>query len=69
MKAFFSFISLILIIIGALNWGLWGLFHFDLVAYLFHGDTSMISRLVYGIIGLGGIWSLRFLARCKSICK
>ncbi|MGE0198037.1 MAG: DUF378 domain-containing protein [Simkaniaceae bacterium] len=63
-----NFIALILILIGALNWGLWGFFQFDLVAYLFGGDTTWLSRLVYAIVGLGGLWGLTFLAKCKAIC-
>ena len=67
MKAL-NVISLLLIIVGAINWGLWGFFQFDLVAYLFGGNTTGVSRIVYSIIGLGGLWSLRFLGRCKVIC-
>ena len=48
-------IALVLIIIGALNWGLIGLFGFDLVATLF-GEMSIISRIVYGLVGLSGLW-------------
>lgn len=67
MKAI-SVISLILILIGALNWGLWGFFQFDIVAYLFGGDSSWLSRLVYAIIGLAGVWGLSFLAKTKALC-
>lgn len=63
-----NFLALLLIIIGALNWGLWGFFQFDVVAWLCGGNTTWISRLVYAIIGLAGVWSLGFLAKCKSIC-
>jgi uncharacterized membrane protein YuzA (DUF378 family) len=65
---FINFIALMLIIVGALNWGLWGFFQFDLVAWLFNGNTSGMSRLVYGIIGLAGVWGLGFLGRCRAIC-
>ncbi|MCK4934494.1 MAG: DUF378 domain-containing protein [Simkaniaceae bacterium] len=68
MKAI-SFIALILIIVGALNWGLWGFFQFDLVSWLCGGTSSWLSRLVYSIIGLAGIWSLKFLGCCKAICS
>ena len=67
MKAI-NVIALILIIIGALNWGLWGFFQFDLVAYLFGGDKSWLSRLIYAIVGLAGLWSLKFLGKCKALC-
>ena len=53
-------IALILIIIGAINWGLIGLFGFDLVATLF-GEMSIISRIVYGLVGLSGLWGIRLL--------
>ncbi len=55
-------ISLILIIIGALNWGLIGLFNFDLVAALF-GTMSMISRIVYSLVGISGLYALSFFMK------
>jgi uncharacterized membrane protein YuzA (DUF378 family) len=64
-----NFLALILIIIGALNWGLWGFFQFDIVAWLFKGNTNWMSRIAYAIIGLGGLWSLNFLSKCKEICS
>lgn len=67
MKAL-NVISLLLIIVGAINWGLWGFFQFDLVAYLLGGNTTGMSRVVYSVVGLAGLWSLRFLGRCKEIC-
>lgn len=51
-------IALTLVIIGALNWGLWGFFQFDFVAWLFGGDETVISRIVYCLIGISGLWSL-----------
>ena len=54
-------IALILVIIGALNWGLIGLFNFDLVATLFGGQTSLLSRIVYSLVGLAGLYSITFL--------
>ncbi len=53
-------IALVLIIIGAINWGLIGLFGFDLVATLF-GEMSVISRIVYGLVGLSGLWGIKLL--------
>ncbi len=50
-------ISYILVIIGAINWGLVGLFNIDLVALLF-GEMSLISRIVYGLVGLSAILSI-----------
>jgi uncharacterized membrane protein YuzA (DUF378 family) len=63
-----SCLSLILIIVGALNWGLWGFFQFDFVAWLFGGNTVWLSRLVYAIVGLAGLWSLGFLGKMKYLC-
>jgi len=48
-------IALVLVIVGALNWGLVGLFQFDLVAALFGGQATPLSRLVYILVGLSGI--------------
>ncbi|GFN34564.1 DUF378 domain-containing protein [Tepidimicrobium xylanilyticum] len=54
-------LALILVIIGALNWGLIGLFQFDLVATIFGGVNSALSRLIYGLVGLAGLYSIKFL--------
>ena len=56
-------IALILTIVGSLNWGLVSLFRFDLVAWLFGGQTSVMSRLIYGVIALAGLWCVSFLFR------
>lgn len=56
-------LALILMIIGALNWGLIGLFQFDLVAAIFGGMTSTLSRIVYTIVGVAGIWGITMLFR------
>ena len=56
-------ISLILVIIGALNWGSIALFQLDIVAYLFGGQDAMISRVLYALVALGGIWSISLLFR------
>ena len=62
MKAL-NYIALILIVIGALNWALIGLFQFDLVGAIFGGMTSMLSRIISTIVGLAGLWSLTFFGR------
>ena len=54
-------LSLLLVIIGAVNWGLVGLFQFDLVAFLFGGQASLISRVLYTVIGAAGVWSISML--------
>lgn len=55
-------IALILVIVGAVNWGLIGFFQFDLVAALF-GTMTMFSRVVYALVGLAGLYSLSFFAK------
>lgn len=55
-------IVLALIVIGAINWGLIGLFNFNLVSYLF-GSLTALSRVIFILVGLAGIWSLTFFGR------
>lgn len=56
-------IALILVIIGALNWGGIGIFQFDTVAWLFGGQGAIISRIVYTLVALAGIWTISLLFR------
>ena len=56
-------IAQILSIIGCLNWGLVGLFRFDLVAWLFGGVDSLVSRIIYTLVGLAGVWCISLLFR------
>ena len=56
-------ISLILVIIGALNWLLVGLFQFDAVAWICGGQSAVLSRLIYAIVGVAGLWSISLLFR------
>ena len=58
-------LALILLIIGGLNWGSVGLFRFDLVAFLFGGSGSLISRVVYTLVGLSAVWCVSLLFRDK----
>lgn len=62
MKAL-NVIALTLVIIGAINWGLIGIFGLDVVAMLFGGASSMISRIVYTLVGIAGIWSFAFYTK------
>ena len=55
--------SLVITIIGAINWLLVGLFKFDLVAYIFGGQTAMLSRIVYAVVGIAGPWCISLLFR------
>ncbi|MDD2496462.1 MAG: DUF378 domain-containing protein [Tissierellia bacterium] len=54
-------LALVLVIIGALNWGLISLFQYDLVASIFGGQTAILSRIVYGIVGLAGLYCITLL--------
>ena len=62
-------IALILAVVGCLNWGLVGIFEFDLVAWLFGGQFSLFSRLVYTLVAIAGIWCITFLFRRKAIAE
>lgn len=56
-------IALILAIIGALNWGGIGLFGFDTVAFLCGGQMAILSRIIYALVGLSGLWCIALLFR------
>ncbi|MBO5305357.1 MAG: DUF378 domain-containing protein [Clostridia bacterium] len=56
-------IALIISIIGALNWGSIGLFKFDIVAWIFGGQDAILSRIVYTVVALAGIWCISLLFR------
>lgn len=59
-------ISLGLVIIGALNWGSIGLFQFDIVAWIFGGQGAILSRIVYTLVALAGIWCISLLFRSSE---
>lgn len=59
-------LSLILVIIGAINWLLVGLFQFDLVASLFGGQDAWLSRVIYTLVGLAGIYTISLLFRDRA---
>lgn len=56
-------LALILSIIGSINWGLVGIFQFDLVAWIFGGQDATVSRIVYTVVGLAGLWCITMLFR------
>ena len=56
-------LALILAIIGSVNWGLVGIFRFDLVAWIFGGQAAVISRIIYTLVGLAGLWCITLLFR------
>jgi len=59
-------LALVLVIVGALNWGLISLFQFDLVASIFGGQDALLSRIVYGLVGLAGIYCISLLFRDRN---
>ena len=61
-----NIITLILLIVGGINWGLVGLAQFDLVAALFGGQDAALSRIVYTLVGISAVWQLIPLARSFS---
>ena len=58
-------ISLVLVIIGALNWGSIGLFGFDFVGAMFGGQGAFMSRIIFSLVGLAGLWSVSLLFKEK----
>ena len=62
----FDKIALILTIIGGLNWGLIGIFQFDLVAWICGGQSSLLSRIIYTVIALAGVWCISLVFRARE---
>lgn len=60
-------IALILTIIGGVNWGLIGIFKFDLVAWIFGGQDAVLSRIIYTLVGLSAIWCISLLFRNDAL--
>lgn len=56
-------VALILAIIGCINWGLVGVAKFDLVAWIFGGQTAILARIIYTLVGLAGLWCITLLFR------
>lgn len=63
---FWDYCLLTLVIIGAVNWGLIGFFQFDLVAFLF-GNMSWLSRIIYALVGISGLYLISAYGRIRSI--
>lgn len=60
-----DYIVLALVIIGAVNWGLIGFFNFDLVRVIF-GNMSLFSRIIYALVGIGGLYAISYFGRISS---
>ena len=61
--------ALVLAIIGAINWGIIGIFQFDVVAWIFGGQTGGFSRVIYTLVGLAGLWCISLLFRKSSLTQ
>ena len=59
-------IALALTVIGGINWGLVGIFRFDLVAWLFGGQDALISRIIYTVVGIAALWCICLLFRGRD---
>ena len=66
MKAL-NLVTLVLLIVGGINWGLVGVAQFDLVAFLFGGQDALLARLVYALVGLSALWQIVPLLRAGSV--
>ena len=61
--------ALVLVIIGAINWGLIGFFNFDLVAAIFGGQAALISRIIYAVVGLAGLYAITFFSSQNGLVR
>lgn len=59
-------VSLVLTILGGINWLLVGLFQFDLVAYIFGGQGATVSRIIYAVVGIAALWCISLLFRERT---
>ena len=62
-------IALILVILGALNWGCIGLFQFDAIAWMFGGAGAAISRILYTLVAVSGVWCISLLFRERDVVE
>ena len=62
-------IALILTVIGGINWGLIGIFQFDLVAWLFGGQSAVLSRIIYTLVGIAAVWCISLLFRDNDLIE
>lgn len=60
-------LALILVIIGAINWGSIGLFQFDIVGWIFGGQSAVVSRIIFTVVALAGIWCISLLFRENEV--
>ncbi|CDA74523.1 putative uncharacterized protein [Ruminococcus sp. CAG:579] len=62
-------IALLLTIIGGINWGLIGIFQFDLVAFIFGGQAAVVSRIIYVLVGISAIWCISLFFREQELIE
>lgn len=60
-------IALLLVIVGAINWGAIGLFQFDIVGWIFGGQSAIVSRIIFTVVALAGIWCISLLFRENEV--
>lgn len=60
-------IALLLVIVGAINWGAIGLFQFDIVGWIFGGQSAIVSRIIFTVVALAGIWCISMLFRENEV--
>jgi len=65
-KSMLDKICLLLTIIGGINWGIIGIFQFDVVAWICGGQTGIVSRIIYTLVGLAAIWCISLLFRDRT---
>ena len=63
---FLDRIALLLVIVGAVNWGSVGLFQFDLFSWIFGGQDALVSRIIYTVVALAGLWCVSLLFRSRE---
>lgn len=59
-------IALALVVIGGINWGLVGIFRFDLVAWMFGGQAAIVSRIIYTLVGIAALWCITLIFRDRE---
>lgn len=62
-------IALVLVIIGAIVWGIIGIFNFDIIAWMFGGQGAVVSRIIYTIVGLAGLWCISLLFQKNNVAN
>ena len=63
------FIVMLLMVIGSVNWGLVGFFQYDLISDIFGGVSTGAARVIFALVGLAGLYGIKYLCRCCGSCK